>query len=95
MKLVENLGKHIVECQRHYKNVKKGLYVVLDYADEEVLSPLDVAESEVKKIISSSRERLGFVEPFFAVNLTEIQKQLVMTFFKTAYGKYHFEKAPH
>ncbi len=95
MKLVENLGNHIVECQRYYKNVKKGLYVILDYRDEKVCSPLEIDESKVQKIISSSRERLGFVEPFFAVNLTEIQKRLVMKFFNKAYGKYHFEKAPH
>jgi len=49
----------------------------------------------VHKIISSSRERLSFVEPFFAVNLTEMQKRLVMKFFRKAYGKYHFEKAHH
>ena len=95
MKLIENLGKHIVACQRYYKNVKKGLYVTLDYVDEKMSSPLDIAESEVQEIISSSRDRLGFVEPFFAVNFTEIQKRMVMEFFKKAYGKYHFEKAPH
>jgi hypothetical protein len=94
LKLIENLGNHIVECQRYYKNVKKGFYVTLDYGDEKVCSPLEIAEPEVHKIISSSRERLSFVEPFFAVNLTEMQKRLVMKFFRKAYGKYHFEKAP-
>ena len=95
LKLVENLGKHIVECQRYYKNVKKGLYVALNPVDGKVVSPLDMDESEVHKIISSSRERLSFVETFFAVNLTEIQKRLVIKFFKKAYHKYHFEKVPH
>ena len=94
-KLIENLGNHIMECQRHYKDVKKGLYVTLNYVDKKTLSPLDIAESEVQKIISTSRERLGFVETFFTINLTEAQKRLVITFFKTAYGKYHFEKTPH
>ena len=95
LKLIENLGNHIVECQRYYKNVKKGFHVTLDYGNEKVCSPLEIAEPEVHKIISSSRERLSFVEPFFAVNLTEMQKRLVMKFFRKAYGKYHFEKAHH
>ena len=95
LKLIENLGNHIVECQRYYKNVKKGFYVTLDYGDGEVRSPLDISESEVQKIVSSSRERLSFVEPFFAVNLTEMQKRLVMKFFKKAYNRYHFEEAHH
>jgi hypothetical protein len=47
----------------------------------------------VKQIISESRERLAFVEPFFNINVTEKQKRIVIEFFKKAYGRYHFEKA--
>lgn len=90
LKLIENLGKHIVECHRYYKNVKKGLYVTLNPADGKVLSPLDIDESEVHRIISSSRERLSFVETFFTINPTEAQRRMVMAFFKKAYSKYHF-----
>jgi len=93
MKLIENLGNHIIDCQRYYKNVKKGLYVTLNYVDEKACSPLDIDDSEVQKIISTSRERLSFIEPFFIINLTETQKRMMIEFFKKAYDKYHFEKA--
>jgi AbiV family abortive infection protein len=94
MELIKNLGDHLVDCQRYYKNIKKGLYVTLDYVDENALSPLEVSESEVQKIVSESRERLTFVEPFFNITVTEKQKRIVIEFFKKAYDIYHFEHTP-
>ena len=93
--LIEKLEHHIIDCQRYYRNVKKGLYVTLNYVDEKMFSPLDITESVVEEIISKSRERFYFVEPFFSISVTETQKRMIVKFFKKAYNDYHFKNTIH
>jgi hypothetical protein len=88
--LIDNLGKHIIKFQNYYQNKNDGLHVFLDYVDEKANSPLEIDKSEVNKIITKSRERFSFVEPFFEINLSKTQKQKFTEILNKAYVKYHF-----